>query len=469
MVQYAKNTKKKTRQGIALVWVSITLIVLLAIVGLMLDWGLVYLVGHQLQNAADSAALAGARYVAWDINPEKINAQNKALEYALKNQASQEPVNLLLNTDNIPEGDIVIGRYAVLLRMFTPTLYRPNAMKVVTRKNGISNPRLQLVFGPIFGFHERNNIQKYAIAMIYGATGEGLIALADTPDRPGLYLNGNFNLDVNGGSIQVNSQMNDACAINGQPVIQADEINIVGEYATNPNYDYPLDETGAPVPINEDVPRIPDPLCPTPEQCLPEPVYDPVTDISVTAPADGSTLIIEDGDHVLQPGYYPGGFAFTGGNIVLEPGIYHLGGGIEGNAGLVIKGSTNLIADGVMFHIVENGEVNISGSGEVHVSPIDLTNTDIVYPNDPRLETYEKVTIFHSRTNFNDARIVGTSLLDLEGTLYFPENHLDLRGEGDGFGNQLIASTIDVRGTGTITINYQGDAPAIANKSFLVE
>ena len=357
----------------------------------------------------------------------------------------------------------------MMLRTFTPTLDRPNAMKVVSRKDGQSNPRLRLVFGPIFGFAERNNIQKYAIAMIYGATGAGLIALDDFPDRPGLYLNGNFNLDVNDGAIQVNSINADALEIDGQPRIQADEINIVGEYATNTGYDYPLDDAGIPVPVNEGADRIPDPLCPTVDQCLPEPAYNPAADRSVTAPADGSTLKITEGNHILQPGYYPGGFIITGGNVVLQPGIYHLGGGPTGNGGLVIGGSTNFTADGVMFHIVDNGKVDIAGTGNVHVTPIDLANTDITYPSDPRLGTYENIAIFQSRTNTSDARIVGNSLLDLGGTLYFPENHLDLRGEGDGFGNQLIASTIDVRGSGTITINYLGDAPAVANKSFLVE
>ena len=83
MCQAKANTNK--HRGIALVWVTLTLFVLLAILGLMLDWGLVYVVGHQLQNAADAAALAGSRYVAWDIDPQKMNAQNKALEYALQN------------------------------------------------------------------------------------------------------------------------------------------------------------------------------------------------------------------------------------------------------------------------------------------------------------------------------------------------------------------------------------------------
>ena len=48
-------------RGVALIWVAILALVLILIVGLSLDVAKVSLVAHQLQNAADAAALAGAR------------------------------------------------------------------------------------------------------------------------------------------------------------------------------------------------------------------------------------------------------------------------------------------------------------------------------------------------------------------------------------------------------------------------
>ena len=83
--------------------------------------------------------------------------------------------------------------------------------------------------------------------------------------------------------------------------------------------------------------------------------------------------------------------------------------------------------------------------------------------------TYEGISFFQARDNTNDARIVGTGLMDLDGTLYFPSNHLDLTGTGDGFGNQLIANTIEISGTGDITIMYDGRNRAAGTTSFLVE
>ena len=120
---------------------------------------------------------------------------------------------------------------------------------------------------------------------------------------------------------------------------------------------------------------------------------------------------------------------------------------------------------------VHTGPVDINGTGNLHVTPPD--------PDDPRpgfdfpeAITYEGVSIFHARDNTAkkaESRILGTSLLDLQGTLYFPSTNLTVEGTGDGFGNQLIADTIDIRGTGEITINYNGNFPAPGNKVFLVE
>jgi len=176
---------------------------------------------------------------------------------------------------------------------------------------------------------------------------------------------------------------------------------------------------------------------------------------------------------ILEPGYYSGGFYFNGGDIILQPGIYILDGGTEGKGGLVILGNTNFCAKGVMFYITGTGRVNIGGTGSVQVTPIQYDNSDFCdpnysYPADIDF-AYEDVSIFQARDNFNEAYIKGTGLLDLEGTLYFPSNLVNLRGEGDGFGNQLIAYRVDVRGTGDILIRYDGRNRAPANKSFLVE
>ncbi len=77
--------------------------------------------------------------------------------------------------------------------------------------------------------------------------------------------------------------------------------------------------------------------------------------------------------------------------------------------------------------------------------------------------------MFDENGECGDSRIIGTSFLDLQGTLYFPCAELEVGGEGDGFGDQLIAWTMWIHGTGDLTINYDGDAVAPGIRVRLVE
>ena len=49
-----------SRRGIAIIWTAILVVVMIGFVGLACDTGYGLLVAHQLQNAADASALAGA-------------------------------------------------------------------------------------------------------------------------------------------------------------------------------------------------------------------------------------------------------------------------------------------------------------------------------------------------------------------------------------------------------------------------
>jgi len=42
------------------------------------------------------------------------------------------------------------------------------------------------------------------------------------------------------------------------------------------------------------------------------------------------------------------------------------------------------------------------------------------------------------------AKIIGTSLMDIDGTIYFPNNNVQLTGGSGNFGIQVIAHTIDI-------------------------
>ncbi len=160
-------------------------------------------------------------------------------------------------------------------------------------------------------------------------------------------------------------------------------------------------------------------------------------------------------------GYYSGGFRINSANanLILDGGVYSLD-NVDGGprAGLVVNGGDFDASAGVMLHIVGDGVVDLAGNGTMIINPID-DETNI----------YWGVSIFQSRTNYNEARIIGGNTMILNGTYYFPHNAVEIGGEGIAVGNQLIAWTLYLHGNGTYTINYDGRNPAPGYVVFLVE
>jgi len=480
------------RRGIAFIWVAIFLLLLILIVGLSLDVGKVLLAAHQVQNAADAAALAGAQVVKLDPNL----ARQRAMEIALENFVFGESVNLTDNPGNLPDGDIVIGQYNRNARVFTVTIDDfppPNAVRVVARRiEGSIDGPISLTFGPVANV-QTSNVARYAIAMSSGTTGAGLICLYNGKEQPpGLRLSAGT-LDVNNGDVQVNSYIVEkgntgAVEAEGKWEMNADELNVCGE--VNKSFDW----TSVSFPVNEGAEEIPDPLSELPAPNYTAfPIYGGLTGgpNRTAIPNSTATVEVSQGMTVtLEPGYYPGGFKINGGNVTLKPGIYALGGGDKKTpTGLNISGSPTFTARGVMFYITKSttgvyGKVDISGTPILVVTSPAL-NAEL--PDPPASEypawmdwVYageggdEGISMFQDRTTpLNDpkyeAKIIGTSDFNLQGTLYFPQTFVELGGSGFQAGNQLLCWRAWIHGEGVITINYDGRNPSIGYRSYLVE
>lgn len=419
------------RRGVTLIWTAVWFVVLIGFAGLGCDVGYVFLVAHQLQNAADAAALAAARVV----HEGEVEARLVAVQLGAANVAATDPVQLSLNEVNDPEGDIVVGRYDRETQVFTPTLNAPTAIKVVARRTTDSlNGSLPLFFGPAFGV-ESINFSRTAIAMNEGGTGAGLITLCSTCDCA-FEISGNSSIVINGGEVQVNSSAPCAVCGRGNALIDAGAINVAGGTCFTPGMEFP----GT---VNTGAEPLEDPLA-----FLPEPTFDTTSDLG-TIQTSGT----------YPPGYYSGGVQVTGGDITLLPGIFILDG-----AGLHIGGNANFTAVGVMSYIPPGtGSVDIGGTGVVVLSPPDPE----LYPA-PGADVYEHVSIFQSRSNSNPATIIGTAAMDIQGTLYLPVACLDVGGTGYELGSQVVVSCMKVFGNG-VTINYDGSFSAPGNTVFLVQ
>jgi Flp pilus assembly protein TadG len=106
---------RRGTRGAATVWTALIMVVLLGIVGLSLDRGKVAWNLHQLHNAADAGALAGADVVkcyAYDTAAQdNARTRQSAITAASKNYADGQPVAVADNLTNASKGEVVLGRW----------------------------------------------------------------------------------------------------------------------------------------------------------------------------------------------------------------------------------------------------------------------------------------------------------------------------------------------------------------------
>lgn len=433
-----RSRQYRNRKAFSLIWTAAVLVLLLGMLGLAVDGGWVMLSVHQLQNAADAAALAAAR----QVQEDPAVTRQVAMDIAHANRAAADAVLLADNPSNDPAGDIVIGRYTRPTRAFVPTLDSSrNAVKIVPRRmEGAAGGAVATFFGAIFG-KPSADISRFAIARIAGSTGSGLLVLNEN-DKWTFRMSGNIRLDVldvidpDGAAVQVNSTDSDAMKFDGTSgLIHAKEINVYADTGQPPPRQVYSGDT------NFGQPRIFDPLA------------------GLTPPptgADLGTVKVTGESRTLTPGYYSGGITMTGGAITCQPGVYVLAG-----EGLEITGG-NLTARGVMFYILpgKKSDVKLTGNGKIDIQPAPLDQAP-----------YGGIALWQSADNTNPAAIKGTNQFSgIDGTVYFPTAHLDFTGTSDSFEfSQVITNTIAVSGNGSLLIRYDGRYRAFGFEVTLVE
>jgi hypothetical protein len=485
--------------------------VLILFVGLALDVARLFLAVNQLHNAADAGSLAGAQYVKFD----QTTAHDLTIATAYENYADGLPVFLRPNPGNDPTLDVVLGRWIRQTGEFIPTTDMPNAVKAVARRDGsdAQSPPVSLLFMPIAKIYTQN-VGRHAIARSIVTMGAALITLAANPNwthgPTGLWIHGTGTIEITGGDIQVNSVADSGQgqwqALRGSGTsltLECGEIHVVG--ASEPPPEDPRWEEfygTIPFSVTNDADRVEDPLGHLSPPAIPEKTsFGDQTITSETIFTHGETITDPiSGTQckllTLEPGYYPGGISLNqrtwtevlgtdpvtgepiyGETYVLElelsSGLYALAGGTStsGDSGLCMTGGS-LVGEGVTLYItgdptanVAYGEVDIGGSISVR-----LTSPGDQYPNDLiGTDGADGVVMWQDPLNTSPARIIGSSGLHLAGTLYFKNNHAEIGGGGYQAGNQIIAASVDLHGTGRIGVPYDGRNFKIAFRSVLVQ
>lgn len=173
------NPERHPRRGIIAPLAGIFLIFMVGMVAFGVDTGWVVLSQTDLQNAADSAALAGAHplmnaYVQYQLSSDAgtkgtilTNAKTSAKTYA-KNYASYNSAGSISSL-SLLDADIEFGYMDASNNYSSTYTGFPNTVKVTMRLDSTANGSLGLFFGPAVG---RNNVSLTATASatIYAGT-----------------------------------------------------------------------------------------------------------------------------------------------------------------------------------------------------------------------------------------------------------------------------------------------------------
>ncbi len=482
--------------GFIIVWVALLLFVLVGIAGISLDWGKSSWNVHELNNAADAGALAGAQLVKYD----PAGARQLARTLAFENHAENRPVSVADNPENAIDGEVVLGRWIRQENRFVETDISPTAVKVVGRRLGQREdaPPLRLHFGPVFAT-DTVAVSRYAIAWARDSSGAGIIVLADNPDiypswskkGTGFWSGGGTVIDLRGfdsngnevvGDIQVNTDSTaspwQAMLIGGGSVtIAAGEVNVNGGTSPDPNSSAwaGMCPPGTdPFSVNAGASDVKDPLAKLKPPALGTPVFSETIDANYvkthgTASATGEYVL------TLQPGYYPGGISVNGNGlkIVLTGGpaaVYIFGGGTKKSlkSGLVLGGGASFEAIGVMIYLTGNPpnpywacididattSVNLKSRGDAGFLP--TTNGEA------------GIAIWQDRSNPTYGTIIGGGDFSIAGTIYCGYNPLEIGGNATQMGNQLIVGCLNLHGDIVLGIAYDGRNLIKSHRSILV-
>ena len=184
----------------------------------------------------------------------------------------------------------------------------------------------------------------------------------------------------------------------------------------------------------------------------------------------------------LHPGTYPGGLLLTQApgdaqlSVYMEPGIYYIaGGGLEVQGNIVLRsvdvgGTTFDLGSATMGVLIYNSDdpqyhdACVIGSGAPANACIETMDFQTGPTSDVDLRGDKIDTAFKNLLLFQDPNASSQPPVSMEGhssqtfigTIYLPEANFSYSGNGAGeaLNAQIIVDTLDVTGGGTLDINY---------------
>src|SRR5215213_112943 len=446
--------KSLTERGQALILITLAAIGLFAITGLAIDGSAKFSDRRHAQNAADTAALAGALA---KINEQKSGGSNSPITCPPPSGYTPSDIcTAILDaareraTENGYDGDLVRSVVGV---------YRPPISGIYADCSDTRfdcNDYIQVIissnvdtfFARVIGINQTHN-QVEAVAStvdyyqggLFG--GNSVVALNPTGGGcaltaggsgtttivgGGLFSNSSSScaFDQNGcaGSIEINGGSGTLTTVGGMNFVQncAASVNAVKIVGADP-YSFPPDEL------------------PEPSECS----------TAGSHSSSGSTT-------TLTPGYFdaiPGSGGSWKSNVVLTPGIYCIGTQLKFTTGTLTVQGTYGVDPGVFIYFKAGG----------HATPISFQGADIQlwpYQTSGGSGDYAGYLMYVA-PDYTDlptsCKINGSSTQELWGTIYAPYCDIDINGtSASGFHSQLVGYTVDLSGSANVSLIYnQGD------------
>jgi hypothetical protein len=449
-------TEPRSERGQIIVIFAASLIVIFGVAALVFDGGMMLLEKRTQQNAADAAAIAGARFL--PTNPTE--AEDAAFALATENGFTDGVDNQVVD-------------------VYIPPVNGPHAgddgfIEVIIRSERAS------FFSGIWGIFSHDVGSRAVAANQTGVLGP-FAMLSLNPDSCNAMDVGGSGEIISNGDIQVNSTCpSGAMHLHGTgEIVTAPDVacNVVGGFNAGGGATYNC-------PVNEGVVPIPDPFLTLPEPPIPvdgggaivyptAPLYISGSPSTIPSGCPGGSAAATQavpapcqftGSYSgtvwrLFPGYYPGGIQLQAGTFYLEPGIYYMGGG-----GFIMNGSdvsiTSVEAGGttlgggvLLFNgdnlPFANGPIQLNGGGSgSHLYPLDQGTQ------------WDGIVVFQDRLVCEGALFNGAgTTLEVRGLIYIPCGLTTANGNGGTIiVDQIIADTFKLTGSGgSLTVAFDED------------
>jgi Flp pilus assembly protein TadG len=425
------------RRGKVVVLVALSLIPILGVTAIAVDGGLLLSDRRETQRAADSAALAAAvdLFTKWNTNhgtDPAGTAKQSALTTATANGYNNDGVNS------------------------TVTVHIPPQTGTFAGQTGFAEVRItynqKRFFSRIWGSGTLPVTARAVARGTFNPATPGILIL-DPTDNNTLDVTATGNVTVtNGGSIDVDSRSpNGGATCTNIGNITADTINLSDGTYNHSN-------TGTLIgTINYNQPPTPDPLASLKEPDQPLPPILPASVLAQLGSSYSTNNGVNDSGNTgrtinLYPGYYAGIKVTGNDQIVLNPnqdgspGIYYIG-----SQGLSITNAGGITGSNVLIYSNGTGNISLTGSGSMSLSP-------------PTSGTYKGITLFQERTSNKQISITAQGNMNMTGTFYAAAAKVSITGQGsydNPIGSQWIAWQLYVTGSGSFTVNYNGQATPV--------